>query len=378
MKSAPSSVGDVDCIKSFTPYKIIPAEYWQSEQSSFFQGVDWFELLSNTILEDAQELRIYQQGIVDGDARKPGLLLPFYAEKKRWNRQLCALSNYYTSLYGPAATQGVEIDSAVTRIVFNITQESPSWSMVQISPLAKDSETFNALTNEFRAQGWWVQHYFSHGNWYLPCDGIDSSQYLAERPTRLRNTLRRKSRAFAKVAQSELEIFQSMKDLERGITAFQSVYEKSWKKQEPYPDFIANFIRLCAKRGWLRLGVAWLEEKPVAAQIWIVCQGKASIYKLAYDEAYRKLSAGSVLTTHLMAHVLDIDKVREVDYLTGDDPYKQDWMTHRRERWGMIAINPKTPQGLLLILRHFGGAALRRGMESFSKRMPNRSAKRTP
>jgi hypothetical protein len=250
--------------------------------------------------------------------------------------------------------------------------------MVQISPLAKDSETFNALTNEFRAQGWWVQHYFSHGNWYLPCDGIDSSQYLAERPTRLRNTLRRKSRAFAKVAQSELEIFQSMKDLERGITAFQSVYEKSWKKQEPFSDFIANFIRLCAKRGWLRLGVAWLEEKPVAAQIWIVCQGKASIYKLAYDEAYRKLSAGSVLTTHLMAHVLDIDKVREVDYLTGDDPYKQDWMTHRRERWGMIAINPKTPQGLLLILRHFGGAALRRGMESFSKRMPNRSAKRTP
>ena len=44
-----------------------------------------------------------------------------------------------------------------------------------------------------------------------------------------------------------------------------------------------------------------------------------------------------------MQHVIDTDHVEEVDYLTGDDAYKQDWMSHRRERIGLVAFNPRTP-----------------------------------
>lgn len=53
-----------------------------------------------------------------------------------------------------------------------------------------------------------------------------------------------------------------------------------------------------------------------------------------------------------MEHVIDVDRVREVDYLTGDDAYKKDWMSHRRERWGIIAMNPRTPHGLITATGH--------------------------
>ena len=98
----------------------------------------------------------------------------------------------------------------------------------------------------------------------------------------------------------------------------------------------------------------------LAAQVWLVHGAKANIYKLAYVKGQEKLSAGSALTAALMQHVMDVDRVSEVDYLSGDDAYKRDWMAQRRERVGLLAFNPRRPQGLLAAARHFVGAWLRR------------------
>jgi hypothetical protein len=39
-------------------------------------------------------------------------------------------------------------------------------------------------------------------------------------------------------------------------------------------------------------------------------------------------------------------------------------MSHRAERWGLIAFNPRTAHGLTAAARHFGGRALRMGMRA--------------
>jgi CelD/BcsL family acetyltransferase involved in cellulose biosynthesis len=70
----------------------------------------------------------------------------------------------------------------------------------------------------------------------------------------------------------------------------------------------------------------------------------------------------------MMEYVLDVDRVREVDYLTGDDKYKQDWMTHRRERWGILAMNPRTLRGALAIARHVGGRTVKRTLQAIAAR----------
>mgnify|MGYP000140757907 CR=1 FL=1 len=86
--------------------------------------------------------------------------------------------------------------------------------------------------------------------------------------------------------------------------------------------------------------------------MWIVADNTAYIFKLAYDESYKKLSVGTILTTTLMRHVIDIDKVTVVDYLCGDDAYKKEWMSDRRERWGLMAFNTSTTKGVLAMLNH--------------------------
>jgi CelD/BcsL family acetyltransferase involved in cellulose biosynthesis len=144
-----------------------------------------------------------------------------------------------------------------------------------------------------------------------------------------------------------LELLVDSTHLARGLDAFQQVYRAKWKKEEPFPQFIPGLVQTCAERGWLRLGVAWHNGQPIAAQLWIVANGKANIYKVAYNEDFKPYAPGTLLTALLMAHVIEQDRVTEVDFLIGDDPYKKTWMSHRRERWGIIAYNPKTLGGLL-------------------------------
>jgi CelD/BcsL family acetyltransferase involved in cellulose biosynthesis len=116
---------------------------------------------------------------------------------------------------------------------------------------------------------------------------------------------------------------------------------------------------MCAEKGWLRLGFAYIDEEPAAAQLWIVNNSIASIYKIAYDQKFKDLSVGSYLTMRMIERAIDIDRVDELDYLSGDDRYKSDWMSHRREQWGILAMNPRTLGGLLLIARHVGGRAIK-------------------
>ena len=100
-------------------------------------------------------------------------------------------------------------------------------------------------------------------------------------------------------------------------------------------------------------------RQPVAAQFWTVEAGTAFIHKLAYVEEAKPLSPGTTLTAALMEQVIDRDGVTLVDFGTGDDPYKRDWMEVQRPRYALAAMNPADPRqwpalGKLLLRRLAG------------------------
>jgi hypothetical protein len=64
-----------------------------------------------------------------------------------------------------------------------------------------------------------------------------------------------------------------------------------------------------------------------------------------------------------MKYVIDCDRVSEVDFLTGADPYKKGWMSHWRERRGIVAYNPKSIIGLALMGKQMIGGWLRKAKE---------------
>ena len=177
------------------------------------------------------------------------------------------------------------------------------------------------------------------------------------------------SRKLDRTVRSRMVFLTSKEGLQAGMDDYERIYNASWRDHpEPYPEFMRGLATIAAEQGWLRLGILYVDNEPAAAQFWITHAGVASIYKICYDERFGKLSLGTILTARMMEYALDVDKVSEVDYLSGDDEYKSQWMSHRRERWGLMAFNPRSIRGILQLFRHVGGRSMKDRLRRFLRR----------
>jgi CelD/BcsL family acetyltransferase involved in cellulose biosynthesis len=62
-----------------------------------------------------------------------------------------------------------------------------------------------------------------------------------------------------------------------------------------------------------------------------------------------------VLTALMLRHLLDNEHVARIDFGRGDDPYKQGWAAERRQRIGLLLVNPWRLAGLAALVRHRAG-----------------------
>lgn len=344
----------------------------ETGRQSIFLTLPWFQHFAKTAMMPDDQVRIYSATSAERNGVPAGMLLMRSSRHSRSFfsfRKLEALANYYSCFYAPHLVDSLANPrDTLGAITLAIAKERPRWDAIEVRPLDVNSRDFPELVAAFKGAGYVVQTFFSFGNWYLPVNGRSFTQYTESLPPALKNTLNRKKKKLEKTGRSKIEITTGGAGLDAAIDAYMKVYLASWKQPEPYPNFIPGLIRMCAAIGALRLGILYLDGEPAAAQIWIVHNGNALIYKLAYDERFGEFSAGTVLSARLFQHALDVDKVAEVDYLSGDDAYKKDWMSHRRERWGILALNPRTLRGALGIARHIGGRAVKHAALSLTSR----------
>jgi len=324
---------------------------------SFYLSGPWFRNLAATALAPGETLRLYG---VERDGRAEALLVARVGGRGggRAPRALTGFTNAYSILYAPLLRDAAAPGPALTALAAALAAERPAWDCVHLDSLDRDAPLFDALAAAMRGAGFLVQSYFHFGNAYQTVEG-GYDAYLKALPGQTRSNIKRGAKRLAKDHAFELDIVTGADGLDRALAAYDAIYAASWKEPEPFPDFTAGLARACAEAGSLRLGLLHVEGRPAAAQLWIVAAGQATIYKLAYDEAFKRYSVGTILTDHVLRHVIEADGVREVDFGRGDDPYKTTWMNARRERWGLMAFNPRTARGLLAAGRHKLAPALK-------------------
>lgn len=305
-------------------------------------SIQWFELLSGSATQSTLEVKVLSSRRVG--AVEPAILLPVVHDQS--NNGLKSLSNFYTTRYQPVFGGDTIDEGAVRSLFVELRTGKYRWQSIQLFPMDSESEEYGVVLNALREAGWIAFEYAGFSNWYLEVGNRTFKEYSDTRVPWLKNLATRKGRKFFKDGDGEIKIFTNEEGIESAIVEVQSVFDASWKEPEPYPEFVPGLIRLCAKKGTLRLGIAYYKTVPVAAQLWIVHQKTAYIYKLAYRTDAKKLSAGTLLSFRLMQHVIEQDCVDVVDYMTGDDEYKQYWMERVRTRVGVIAFDPRTVRGL--------------------------------
>lgn len=356
----------------FEDFESLPKSCTALFRGGVFQSLPWFRVIGDTLGRPA--LRIHA---LQSDSGEVHALMPMVRQSGGGLfkvRRLAAAANYYTPHFSPLVVDGASTTVCLDALAREMAQGTSQSDIVTLYPMDRDAPIYASSLSALRAAGMAVQPYLCFGNWYLKVNGRSYDDYVKTLPPRLRNTMKRKANQLAD--RLRIEIISDGNALDAAIAAYEAVYSASWKPPEGHPGFMPRLIRTCAAEGWLRMGVAWIDGEPAAAQVWMVADGVASIFKLAYDQRFVKHSVGSLLTAALMRHVIDIDRVLEVDFLSGDDAYKQDWMSHRRERWGIAAFNLRTVRGLSLAAVHFGRSALKHAVKRFvpSRRPQSASA----
>lgn len=215
---------------------------------------------------------------------------------------------------------------------------------VLLEPIASDDENLNAMKQVMEGFGYHCEYHFRHYNWIYRVEGQSFANYMAMRPAKLRNTIARKQRKLQREHGYDIRLFCG-NAVPAAMVDYYSVYNASWKANEQYVDLVDDLVKRFSNEGWTRLAVLYINETAVAAQLWFVHHGKASIFRLSYDEAWKAYSPGTILMAYLMEYVIDIDKVEEIDFLTGNDAYKQDWMSERRECFALSCVNSAKTKG---------------------------------
>ena len=256
--------------------------------------------------------------------------------------------------------------AALAALIDGLRARRPRYAVLHFEPLAADAALSDDLAAALRDAGLMTRRYFRFGNWYDDTRGLSFRDYLARRPAALRNTFRRNS---ARLAAAGAVRFALVQDC-GALACYEQVYAASWKRSEPYPAFMRRLAAGLAAAGALRLGLLHVDERPVAAQIWLVRGGRAVLYKLAHDQAFDAFSPGTVLTMRMLERLLDEQRVTEFDLGGGDDPYKRLWATRRRERVGLVAFDPLTWRGALGALRHVAGGLGKRAFRLVTTPLP--------
>lgn len=268
-----------------------------------------------------------------------------------------SLSSFYSTLAEPIFFTSVDKNNV--KLLLSLIVTKYPWLNLVLGPFEQTSFISEAVEECFP-----YQRIFSQTDNVFQSDISDFVTYLAQRPSKLRNTLKRKANKLNKIHECRSEVITSADGFPEAFLAYKSIYQQSWKGDEFSFEFIEQVCLAAIAEDKLRLGLFYIDDKPVAAQIWFLqttdcldedlstCAGvNASIFKLAYIPEYQKLSVGSLLSLALTKYVIENDKATSIDFGMGSEPYKKDWLANNRVRNVYQVFNPQGIYGKLLVIK---------------------------
>lgn len=224
------------------------------------------------------------------------------------------------------------------------------WDIIELDSVPEEDPTFDVLSNKTVQTRFKSRQYFCYGDWYLDDINYSGDEYIKMRPKNTRLELKRRRKRLEELGHLEFQIGGDKHKLEHYLNLYQEVRNKSWKHPEGDIHFEREFRQLAAEKGWLRFGFLLLNDSPIAAQIRIVSNGVAYFIDTVHDSKYNQFGPGSILRAEFTKHLIDVDRVKEIDNLKGDEPYKKDWTPKRRERIGYLVFNNNVKGTFLSIL----------------------------
>lgn len=254
--------------------------------------------------------------------------------------RLRALANWYSFRWLPQWDDAdVSHQADATTAAFRAARQQAY--RLHLSPVPAEAGSAERIGSALNRAGWTTGAVVVSRSHWLDTNGRTFAEWWAARPGRLRSTVQRKGKKGLVACTIHDAFSDALWD------DYVAVYAQSWKDAEASPGFLRDWARRAAVDGALRLGIARVDGRPVAAQFWTLDAGTAHIHKLAQvsDDAIEALSPGTLLSHAMFAHAFDVDQATRIDFGTGDDGYKRDWMEESADLVSIVAIDLRQVRG---------------------------------
>ena len=295
----------------------------------------WFEVLAATTLSSREEAFIL--ALVDSQglalAAMPVVLIDGQVTR--------GLTSPFTTLF--CAPLGMSGNARL----FGELLAGKVGATLKLDALDGTDPAIKALQEGLSAGDLAVLKFRHFANWFERIQ--DFPFYWDGRQSRLKAIVKRKAAPLLRQDRLRFDLIDMTGRWHEGADIYNAIYAKSWKPAEPHPRFIDALLEKLGPRGLARLAVAWIDGVPAAAQIWLVQDARATIFKLAHDPAFDGQSPGTLLTHWVLRRLHDQNGVCDVDFGRGDDSYKRLWLSSSRDRHGILAANPRSLKGMVAI-----------------------------
>lgn len=352
-------------VERFTSFSQLPAAAQALTEASLsvnpFVSAPWLQCFERYLVREDESLRY----LVVRDQQRVLAVLPlvlkhmplFGVQKVR------GMTNFYTGIFNCLSNAAIASPAAHEALAVGVAAalkaEFPHVGLIEFAPLRDHSGFMPCLERSLHTYGYRTRHYLAHANWYEDLDGRDFAAYMADRPGRVRSTLDRKSKSLARELGYEVQVCAEPADISSCMGEYHAVYAASWKNTEYSPAFIEDIMVRMSAAGIVKLGILRAGGQAAAVQIWIKIGLTWAVFKLAYDPRFDRYSVGSILTARLIENFLMTGPCAGLDFLSGDDAYKQEWATRRREHWGLEAVAMHNVMGIAIrAKRYLKGVAL--------------------
>jgi len=324
----------------------------QEERQRFFNGRSWYEVFCRTCLDDGQRPTFYHLVSPHGQ-----LILPLLTPLGRMgcklsNRQLgegsaMSMTNYQTAYYAPITDQPDEVMSqSLVQLALHL--KAQGLGVIEFNHLDTSVPANAVLRPAFERAGFSVVGSSEEPIVFEHVEGLSYKDYMATRSSNLRKNINRRRNKLQKFGKVAFVVKRDSVGIENFIRDYQQVQQSSWKPTEVYPDHVPELIRVTAEHGQLCLGMLYLDDHPVAADLTILSDGNATSKKAHYDEAMRDHHVGDILTSFMFEHLIDVENVKNIDLGKTTASYKMKWTREQRRMSSFVAFNPHTVKGQYL------------------------------
>lgn len=301
-----------------------------------FMGYDWFSTWVNNFLQDEEMwvLLLYEKGVLV-------CIAPLLKRREKMFQLPIQKFELMGNVYSPfrnflfRENDFERRKEHVGALLGWLAKHGGPWDVMDLAAVPEEMDCFAVIPEAAQGSGLPLVEHVAYGDWYV--DGIDCTgdEFIEALPKKIRKDVSYCMRRLQKLAAVEFKVVKDPELVHAYMRAYYDVYSKSWQKTETVgPQFHRDYAEVAARQGWLRLGFLFAGDEAIAAQFWITSHATSYVLKTVYDQAYKKYSPGKVLTAEMVRYVIDEDRIRLIDYVQGDEPYKKDWTPKRRERRG--------------------------------------------